>query len=101
MTLERLTRDYQKIDTDRSQHIMFKGPDGKDYATREGLAEAIKAHKRARLCLTARDINKFRVEIPYGSGEVQVCVGYKIKRVQDTKGVPIREEFPVYKSVRF
>ena len=91
----------EPIDTDKHKFIMFKGPDGKNYATSEGLAEATEAHERATLYLIAHDANRGRVEIPYGSGDVQVCVGHKIEHDTDANGMMSRREVPVYKTVSF
>ena len=101
MTLDKLLIMNQKIETDRHQHLMFKGPDGKDYATSEGLAQATEAHKRATLYKIAHDAVRGRVEIPYGSGDVQVCVGHKIKHDYYADGVATRREVPVYRTETF
>lgn len=89
------------IDTDKHQNLFFKGPNGEDCATIEDLARAREAHKRATLYLKAFDVNRGPIEIPYGSGEVQVCVGHKFVHETDALGMTTRREVPVHKTYRF
>ncbi|MBS3162348.1 hypothetical protein J4467_00300 [Candidatus Woesearchaeota archaeon] len=101
MTLDKILIMNPKIDTDRHQHLMFKGPDGKNYVTSEGLAQATEAYERATLFKIAHDAVRDRVEIPYDSGDVQICVGHKIEHDYDADGVATRREVPVYRTETF
>jgi len=115
----------QKIDTDRHQHIMFKGEDGKDYATPEALRQADEAWrrehfqyiskdgrfyptsealdaaneawKREHLFYIVHDAELGRREISPGTGEVQICVGHKLERDEYGK----EEYIPVYRTQTF
>ena len=101
MTLDKMPIMNQKSDTYRHQHIMFKGPDGKDYATSEGLRQAQEDWNRQNLRYIVHDAVQGRMEIAPGAGEVQICVGHEIEHDYDADGVSTRREVPVYRTQTF
>jgi hypothetical protein len=101
MTLDKMPIMNQKIDTDRHQHLMFKGKDGKDYVTSKGLRRANEQWDRENLRYFVHDAVQGKMEIAPGAGEVQICVGHKIECDYDADGVATRREVPVYRTETF
>jgi hypothetical protein len=91
----------ESIDRDRHRFIMFKCPDGKDYATIEGLTHAQETWKRQNLRYIVHDAVRGRIEIAPGTGEVRICIGHKIEHDYDADGVMTRREVPVYRTQTF
>ena len=79
--------------SDRKGWYQFKGKDGKDYATPELLREANLEYHQRFFPFFVHDAVEGRMEIPEGTGEVQICVGLK-KEYQNG----LRVDVPVYQT---
>lgn len=92
-----LPRNEYASRPDAKQLIMFKGDDGRDYGTFEALRAANRDYFARMHPFKVFDAIEGRREIAPGTGEVQVCVGFKKGR--DEYG--LRTETPVYRTQRF
>ncbi len=92
-----------RIDIPNKSHkdLSFIGPNGERCETPEALAWAREEHKRRTLYKIFFDAEKGRVEVPYGSGKVEICVGHKIVFDTDTSGIKTKRYVPVYRTEEF
>ncbi|MDO8656124.1 MAG: hypothetical protein Q7K45_02715 [Nanoarchaeota archaeon] len=82
---------------DTKHLITFKGDDCGDYGTFEALKAANQDYFARTTSFKVHDAIEGRREIAPGTGDVQVCVGFKKGR--DEYGM--RKETPVYRTQRF
>lgn len=97
-------RDYatsqelsQADDSWKNEHIQYKSRDGQFHLTTESLDTANEAWKKQNLFYIVHDAELGRREIAPGTGDVQVCVGHFIER--DELGQP--KYVPKYRTERF
>lgn len=91
---------YIKREITKTDDLKFEtyiGDDGRRYGTFEALQSANKAFREKGLFYIVHDAELGRREIPPGTGEVRICVGYKFEFGKFGEKV----EVPVYKTKRF
>lgn len=97
-------RDYATIEGLRqaeeawnTEHFQYIGDDGRFYSTLEALQAANEAHFRANHRYIVYDAELGKREIAPGTGRVQVCVGHLIERDETGR----RRDVPVYRTETF